>query len=144
MSETYQLPADFKKITLQDIFNKAWEHFIIGDGKPSWSTEQNCCMYLDEYGNKCAVGLCIPDGCPAQKIFRNFSGLINIYPELFDDNSICDYTSEQINYFQKNLHDDLTDCSGKWIHNKKQMRQKYIELAEKYKLTIPAPSTCNS
>lgn len=133
MNETYQLPADFKKITLQDIFNKAWEHFIVGDGKPAWSTEENRCMYLDEYGNKCAVGLCIPDGHPAQKKAAGLRPLLIEYPELFDIKE-----SELANNFQNKLHDDLIDCCGAWIYDKQEMRNKYIQVAEQYGLTIPA------
>lgn len=45
-------------LTKQEIFSKVWEHFIINEEPISHSEDQ--CRYRHE-GNKCAIGLFIPD-----------------------------------------------------------------------------------
>lgn len=140
-------------ITLQAIFNAAWAHFIVGDGKPAYDTQEETCQYLTEDGNKCAVGLCIPDGHQAQKLLGDFQELVGTYPELFDqqiremwkdveDNGYSSkYSSPyaSLHNFQSRLHDSMINrVTGSWILSKEQMKDGYLKIAEQYNLTVPA------
>lgn len=44
--------------------------------------EGGLCRYLTADGNKCAIGLFIPDGHPAQLIQADALGLVRTYPSL--------------------------------------------------------------
>lgn len=82
---TYQLPTDFKRITFQDIFDAAWQAFIVEDRPPGVTKDAagyTACRYLTDDGRKCAVGLVIPDGHPAQKHSGPFENIVTMYPEL--------------------------------------------------------------
>ncbi len=48
-------------MTSQEIFDKVWNWFVVEKHAPSYDTELRCCRYRDPSGNKCAVGVIIPD-----------------------------------------------------------------------------------
>lgn len=136
----FTLPEDFKKISLQSIFDKSWDAFIVGDKPPARTVGR--CVYLTKDGDKCAVGLCIPDGHPAQSYRGNLATLTVKYPELFDDQILSLKGSSYLYEFQARLHDSLSDYDsingkGVWKYNKTVMRTEYINVAEKYGLTVP-------
>jgi hypothetical protein len=119
------------KITLQDIFNAAWQAFIVEDRKPAF--ENLSCRYLTDDGRRCAVGLCIPDGHPAQLLAMSFDQLALDYPELFDVPDDCD-----LDTFQNALHDELIVYeSGEWFLSKAEREQAYRLIAAQYNLTVP-------
>lgn len=63
---------------------------------------EGCCCYLDEQGNKCAVGLFIPDGHPAAKEHQMLArSLLNKYKDL---ENIMPISIDYINLFQRS-HD---------------------------------------
>lgn len=141
--------AKRKKISFQSIYNKAWAAFIVGDGQPGFDMVQHCCTYKDANGNKCAVGLDLPEGHPAQKLRQTLTGLAEKYPDLFDDQIVSMATNsseeEKLVQFQFSLHDNLIDYqTGQWKFTKEERRQKYIEIAASFDLTIPEESngTC--
>lgn len=130
--------------SLQEIFNKAWQHFIVEDGLPASEYNQAIdmysCKYLTDKGRKCAVGLSIPEGHSAQYYNGNFSEIIILYPDLFSD--LVNFDEEIIDNFQYYLHDNLTDISnGQWRFTKKQRKNKYLAVAREYGLTIPERSS---
>jgi hypothetical protein len=145
---SYQLPADFQPITLQRVFDKAWDAFVVNDGQPA-RTPAGGCAYLNENGNKCAIGLCIPDGHPAQKAETYVGGLFRDWPELFGD-------LKGLSEAQEELHDGICtsteDARGVYINPKwktaadtQQKRQViYRAFAARYSLTIPGERTCLS
>lgn len=47
-------------LTKQEIFNIVWKHFIT-DESPRSVSENGMCMYRSKDGNRCAIGLLIPD-----------------------------------------------------------------------------------
>lgn len=129
-------------ITLQSIFNAAWQKFIVEDGEPASETVINnrgcvwhSCKYLTKDGKKCVVGLMLPDGHESQKATCDFSRLVELYPELFDDD-VKNTTPAMLLDFQFSLHDTL-QCKGKWTLNKEDMKQEYIRVAKVYNLTVP-------
>lgn len=132
MSE-YKLPEGFKKITLQDIFNAAWQAFIVED-RPA-ASENNSCSYLTSDGRKCAVGLVIPDGHPAQTEPKTWDTFVCDYPELFDE-EILQMSKGALACFQRQLHDRMVD-DDEWSFSVEGRRTAYRLAARDYNLTIP-------
>lgn len=123
-----------RPITLQQIFNAAWKHFIIGNGKPAYNPENDLCLYEDEKGNKCAVGLKLPKKYRLDNI--SFPNLVDKYPSLFSHNlRLQGYN--KLNYFQAQLHDAL-QVNGKWNYTKKDRRKQYKKIAKEFNLKIPS------
>lgn len=130
MSE-YKLPEGFKKITLQDIFNAAWQAFIVEDRPPA-ATEMGYCRYLTDDGRKCAVGLCIPDGHPAQYCEVSWGSMAEEFPDLWDIDSL----HVDFDFFQRQMHDTL-QTNGVWKKDRRTRADHYRAIATRYNLTIP-------
>jgi hypothetical protein len=120
-------------ITLQMIFDAAWQAFIV-EGKPP-AQENNFCRYLTSDGRKCAVGLCIPDGHPAQQYIHSLPHLLNEYPNLFGG-SLNAYDHD-LNRFQLELHDELCR-GGAWTEDLEARRASYLEVAKQFGLVVPS------
>lgn len=134
---------EFKPLSLQNLFDNAWKAFIIGDAKPAfdkvlnyYGDEDTVCRYLDGDGNKCAIGVSLPDGHPSQNYTKGFGILTEDYPELFDD-YVKSLSMIQRNIFQQDLHDFLFDIDTLEFPPKEEMKKAYIKVAEKFGLTIP-------
>jgi hypothetical protein len=129
-------------ITLQQIFDAAWQAFIV-EGKPP-AVEYGSCSYLTPDGRKCAVGLTLPEGHECQSDSLRFADLVNGYPELFDA-VIRHASDERLNEFQGDLHDELitksaaTDqrLSDTWQHSVEERAALYRDVAMKHGLTVP-------
>lgn len=134
-------------ITLQDILDNAWQTFIVEDKPPSFG-EDTCgvsgCMYLNDSGGRCAVGLCIPEG---HELFedqeKSLYVVVKDYPELFPE-GLKELGEEYLNMFQSGLHDSLVDSiDGAWIFSNKDRAIKYIQIAKEYKLLPPYRNQVN-
>jgi hypothetical protein len=129
-----------KPISLQDIFNAAWQAFIVEDKPPA--ADEHGCNYLSKTGNKCAVGLCLPDGHSAQQCPGSFSILVERHPSLFDA-QVKSLSTLQLNDFQASLHDSLLGkydpVSGTrgWAGKARVRAAIYRVVAKAYNLTIP-------
>lgn len=131
--------------SLQRIFDAAWQTFIVEDGPPALDLQgygEFRCRYLTKEGKKCAVGLVIPDGHPAQQAGDDFNQLVESYPELFPDlvgktdPSLTSFVD--LSEFQMMIHDNLTDRSkGRWKFSNAKRREFYIRCAEQFGLTVP-------
>lgn len=132
MSE-YKLPEGFKKITLQDIFNAAWQAFIVED-RPA-ASEKGTCSYLTSDGRKCAVGLVIPDGHPTQTEPKTWDTFVSDYPDLFDE-EILQMSKGALACFQRRLHDSMVG-NNEWLCSVEGRRTAYQLIANDYNLTIP-------
>lgn len=135
--------SEFKPLSLQDLFDNAWKAFIIGDAKPAfdkvlnrYGDEETTCRYLDGDGNKCAIGVSLPDGHSSQDYNKGFGALVNDYPELFDD-SVKSLSVVRLSIFQQDLHDMLFNPNTLEFPPKEEMKKAYIKVAEKFCLTIP-------
>ena len=128
------------KITPQNVFNAAWQAFIVERKRPS--IDGSRCVYLNNDGDKCAVGLCIPDGHEAQRFTGSVSRLWAKYTNLFEDhvNQPVDGTFSDdlwvLTQAQLQLHDSCIE-DGEWKYSPEKMRQTYIDFAQTYKLDIP-------
>ena len=123
------------QITLQRIFDAAWQAFVVEKRPPAYDTAASVCCYLTEDGRKCAVGLVLPEGHPAQRQEATLGLLVERYPELFDP-QLCSLPPGDLIRFQQLLHDDLIDFdTGEWgVHD---LRGHYARAAQQYGLTIP-------
>lgn len=135
--------SEFKPLSLQELFDNAWKAFIIGDAKPAikkiinqYGDEEVRCCYLDDNGNKCAIGVSLPDGHPSQSYISGFGLLTKHYPELFDI-SVKSLSMIQRSLFQQDLHDLLFNIDTLEFPPKEEMKQIYIKVAERFNLTIP-------
>lgn len=131
-----------KKISLQQIFDLAWQAFIVERKQPGYDKGVHSCRYLDDEGNKCAIGLALPDGHPTQKSLCSFYTLMTHNRELFND-SLTSLNEAQANHFQASLHDSYIDedsgspTYGQWALTPRELEKRYKEVAKKYNLTIP-------
>lgn len=126
-------------ITLQKIFDLAWQKFIVEDALPAAKYYE--CSYLLPDGRKCAVGLALPEYHPAQEFFGDFGDLAHRqHPELFDKR-ILTMPIEDLNYFQKALHDDLAgvdaDNNAFWLKSLEERKEAYRKVAKKFNLSTP-------
>jgi hypothetical protein len=137
---SYQLPADFKPITLQRIFDLAWQAFVVEKRPPAQQLIRGClstgdpdnwtCKYLTSDARKCAIGLALPDGHRAQKLTVRAAILLHEHSELFAPG----IRTMDINGLQARLHDDLA-VNGAWRAIK--LEDEYRSVAACYGLTIP-------
>ena len=126
-----------ENITLQKIFDLAWEHFIVGDGEPALDECLSCC-YLTRNGSRCAVGLALPDAHESLSFETSFGNLVTSFPDLFDK-SVLDMDYHKLCAFQNMLHDRLVDVRTRgWKDSKDVRKAEYIEVAEAYNLTVPS------
>ena len=129
-----------KKISLQDIFDAAWQAFIVEDRPPAVGTGGEC-KYLTDDGRKCAVGLVLPEGHPAQERNCLFLGLVLDYPDLWAEDVLeisnaSNDGKKQLYLFQGHLHDKLV-YRGQWTKSKAEREAVYRQVASDYGLTVP-------
>lgn len=77
--------------------------------------ESKSCMYLNEKGQKCAIGLFIPDGHKAQDMDSDVEGLLDEFPSLWDH--MPSTNLELLEKFQQ-CHDGLKETHS--INSQKQ------------------------
>src|SRR3990172_5437597 len=127
-----------KKITLQMIFDAAWQAFIMEEKPPA--SDQGCCKYLTQKGDRCAVGLTLPDGHPALYFAAGFNYIVECYTSLFCENILME-PPENLNAFQSRLLDELVTNQNTWKYPVDERRRLYIQVAADYSLTVPEPVT---
>lgn len=121
------------KITFQKIFDAAWQAFIVEDKPPSVNGFD--CKYLSKSGAKCAIGLVLPDGHPAQLESYPFDQLVRNYPELFDK-EILDAENYVLFDLQRELHDRLS-YGPDWSVSLDVRTYRYLTVARQFKLKVP-------
>lgn len=135
------------KITLQKIFDLAWQEFIIEGKPPSYGVGPGGiknCQYRDSNGNKCAVGLALPDDIEYCGDFHDLVEFtISEGRDIFDS-SITEavHTPQcRLNEFQHRLHDKWVratgEFEGQWGKSLQERMDEYLKVAEEYGLTIP-------
>jgi hypothetical protein len=128
------------KITLQQIFDAAWQRFIVEEAEPCTKkiagSKVFSCVYRGNGNSRCAVGLVLPDELldETEDTCMNFRELKESFPSFFD---IPEDTN--LSNFQMNLHDSYVNpFRGDWIDSLKERKEAYLRVAEEYNLTIPA------
>ena len=64
----------------QEVFNTVSRHLLTQMKQAK--NEKGMCLYQTNDNLKCAVGILIPDGHPAQNVFIELTSLIMMYPDL--------------------------------------------------------------
>lgn len=133
---SYKLPSDYVPMTLQMVFNAAWQAFIVENKPPAVTRnprKEYYCSYFVNESNKCAIGLCLPEGHPATKKVCSVTVLQLSWPELFSDPS-----GKKYYILQRDLHDNLVDTTtGEWLHSLEYRKAEYIRVARRLSLTVP-------
>lgn len=123
------MTTEDKKLTIQEMFNGAWKHFIV-DKNPRSVGDFFRCKYRGKNGTKCAIGLFIPDeqyDCSMDGLCDTRIGsIIEKFPQLPFAHIDIDILIE----FQI-CHDD-DECKDFNL-----IKIKFEEFAGKYSLTIP-------
>lgn len=127
-------------ITMQDIFNAAWQAFIVEDRPPAVDA-QGMCQYRTEDGRKCAVGLCIPDGhrLVSGISFGSFGDIVALDAICSDPlfgSDIHDTPRQVLECFQQELHDQI-QTGGVWLFDVEERKELYVETARRYGLQVP-------
>ena len=126
----------YVKITLQAIFDLAWDAFIIKRKAPCLNASGTC-AYVNYRGNRCAVGLAIPAGHPALQCEGPFGDLVDKYPELWAAD-VKSLSRAELTNFQTLLHDGLiSGTPAKFPSELRAMVRSYAEAANKYNLKMP-------
>lgn len=132
------------KITLQHIFNLAWQRFIVEQASPctvySRFEDSYACQYSDGQGGHCAVGLALPEELREDDQTRTFQSIVETYLEWFDI-SVRTLMGGELRRFQSSLHDGLTNTkTGNWKFTLPEMVERYKAVAREYGLEIPSGS----
>lgn len=101
-------------VTLQQLFDIGWEHFVV-NYSPLSMNEDKQCLYRGPNGTKCLIGMILPDDiakiADGQVVPKLADELSNNYPDIFD-NSTSPMLWRKAQGF---LHDSLifTDKDGR-------------------------------
>lgn len=139
-----------RKITLQAIFDAAWDAFVVKGNKPA--VEGCYCSYRTKDGRKCAVGLMLTDEQIAE-IGRygvaNYCGgdksppindIVRDHSDWFDLScgKNLDDAASKFRDAQRQLHDDALEFGTNEFKSKEELTSIYIEFANANGLTVPA------
>jgi hypothetical protein len=132
--------SEIKPITLQDIFNAAWQRYIIEKRGPACAEIKGVgrfCVYQTTTGEKCPVGWALPAGHPALSSHEALPRLRHRFPELFAQ-EIHDMDADRLDTFQALLHDKQADVkTGCWIKGNAWLAGSFTKTAKEYGLKIP-------
>jgi hypothetical protein len=67
-------------LTLQDVFNINWTAFVVNKQGPGYDKENGRCEYQAPNGNRCAIGVCLPED-----VLSEVLGYQQEYRKLNDD-----------------------------------------------------------
>jgi len=112
-------------IMTQKLFDDGWQKFVVEDAPCSHVPGEPKCLYRDSKGNKCLIGLQIPDDIYSPDMENRDA--INLEREF----NIVFENAGMANSMQGDLHDSLIYCS------QEEREQTYITFATKHDLTIP-------
>lgn len=121
-----------RKVTLQSIFNDAWEAFIVKKKLPCVDRHGTC--YYTRGTNHCAVGWGLPVEL-REKIGKSnatFAQVVREHSEYFSEEVLkCD----RLGFFQSALHDARIDFSSR--HFEPNLENEYRLVAQMFGLTVP-------
>lgn len=132
-----------KPLTLQDVFDKNWQYFIV-DNNP-FGYNGITCVYLGSNGEKCAIGVCIPEEI-AKQIAHPTTRIAYL---LTLDENLKNIFHKDIDHFAlgelQTIHDGCAkQCGDSPKHSKNYIdthdlyKQHLIEFAERHNLKIPS------
>lgn len=133
-----------KKITFQDIFNAAWQAFIVERKPPSMkpytmTPDEVECSYDDGKGGRCAVGLVLPEEVLAKDL-GSFDNVVARHRGLFADD-VVQTKPWSLNQFQYHLHDmhcqKATTNNIKWDIDHDELKKRFIRVANRFNCKVP-------
>ena len=139
----------FKRISLQSMFDKAWQKFVVERCRPGFLN--GVCSYwsMREKGGhteecRCAVGWSLPN-IPA--ILATQIGLplvVEEYPFLFEKDLVyLEHKYRVLHDTQHRLHDKWVDRdTGEW-YSDVDLSKVYRDLAEEFELKVPEADACS-
>ena len=114
-------------LTEQDAFNKIYEWFSDPSHAKSYDAHQMLCKYRDDHGNKCAIGVLIPDELydPAMENM-SLGEVVDRLPSVFDD------VNMSMNFLLRvqHAHDDA--------HDRENVIEQLQIVADGFQLEVPA------
>lgn len=139
-----------KALSLQDIFNAAWNRFIVNNGPPAADKNGDCVYYDPSTKNRCAIGAAFnlnqirelnkyADTTGDSSSALTAGQVVDKFPQWFDTGTMTDEDfALALNVLQYNLHDSLMSTkSSKWSATKVDRVKAYKQYAERYSLQIP-------
>lgn len=119
------------KISLQTIFDKAWQHFIVNKA-PLSHIGNRCYYHIVEDDRRCAIGCALTNQQArlADTIEdTSFGSLVKTFPEWFAED-ILKLGYNELNGIQHRLHD-------RYIGQELLTKREYTQFAYDYNLEIP-------
>lgn len=120
------------KMTRQEAFNVVWRSFVIEKAPPSLDHESYC-VYRGPNGEKCAVGLLIPDDLYRMefegKSLRSIVCLDSTLRKMFSGDTL------QLLLDMQSAHDDNCDLMGGEFNS--AMKRDLMEIWDYFGLEIP-------
>lgn len=144
--------ASSKKLTLQAIFNAAWNWFVVKGKQPSCDNGGSCVYFDPITKNRCVIGaaLTLPQLEAIEKLIGSeedknpkASVLVAKFPKWFATGGMSrDEFAEALDDMQYKLHDGVTRVDyddGPTRHWRQglDLRAKYADFAMSYGLTVP-------
>lgn len=148
-----------KALSLQDIFNAAWDRFVVNNSAPATDKNGDCAYYDRTTKNRCAVGAAFNlNQIRELDKYANITGdsssaltagqVVSKFPQWFEMGTLTETDfAVALDALQFNLHDNLVSSPlavgnkpRKWAVAKADRVRAYKQYAEKYKLQIPTTS----
>lgn len=143
-----------EKITLQRVFELAWEHYIVKNEPPGVYEDRRGlygCTYGPHGTNSCAFGLALKESGAGDHVLSSqvcISEIMDDYPEFFDEEDFRKKLDiNGVDTMQSELHDSLVETGrtmhdggvkpGNWLYPRKIRAAYYVALALKYNLELP-------
>lgn len=127
-------------LSLQTIFNNAWQRFIVEGAPPAQESGFSTfwrCRYRTADGRVCAIGASLTPEQAALADAQEDSGfayIVQKFPQWFDE-SVISLEQWELSELQQELHDQWCYC-GEW-RTASGLKGHYLEVAAKYGLTVP-------
>lgn len=131
--------SKIKPLTLQEVFNNAWNAFVVEKSPPSVRNKETNCLYRGPNGLKCAIGVSIPDEIYIERmdtredstissLIENFTSIRQLF-EKIDTNPLQELQTIHDGYgtFPRESHEQFT----------RKITKDFRRYAKKYKLIVP-------
>ncbi len=117
--------------SLQAVFDKVWDHFVVQKQPQSMCADGQLCMYRGNGGAKCILGVCIPDELYDEEMESKAAELLkHTFPREWE--MVFDGISEHDLARLQGVHDSAVPMG--FVDT---MTLGLTRFADKYNLTIP-------
>lgn len=115
----------------QEIFNRVWQYFVVEKNGRAGDPGMNGCYYRAANGNKCAVGILIPDNVYVPDLEIAVMELLSKFPHM------SKFIGNDVDFLQvlQSCHDDADEYAFN-----EDMEVNLRNLASNFSLSIPQQS----